>query len=398
MKVSFFHDHWLTLSNNQYYTPGGLPETVWATYLDSFNEIVVATRCKHAEKIEDGKFSLSSCKGVSFKPINSYSTEESLILNFTKIRNEIIEVLNTTDCAIVRLPSVIGMIACYEAKKMKKPCAVEVVACAWDSYWNHGSLMGKVMAPIMFYVNKYFIKNTSHAIYVSENFLQKRYPTLGIQSSCSDVSIESISQEIQDNRSLRIDTISENRVVTFGLIGSLNVDYKGHKTAFKALASIKGRIPAFKLRMLGSGDKKRWEALGDRLGIKDSIDFCGTLPNGEPVLQWMDETDVYLIPSLQEGLPRALVEAMSRGCPALGANTGGIPELLPTDCLHKKKDWRKLSEDILHILESKEKLEEYSNQNLIKSKAFKKDILLNRKIKFWSDFKIDAENLIKGIV
>lgn len=47
----------------------------------------------------------------------------------------------------------------------------------------------------------------------------------------------------------------------------------------------------------------------------------------------LDTCDIYVQPSLQEGLPRALIEAMSRGCPCIGARTAGIPELLPEECL-----------------------------------------------------------------
>ena len=56
----------------------------------------------------------------------------------------------------------------------------------------------------------------------------------------------------------------------------------------------------------------------------------GSLPHNE-VFEWLDTIDIYAQPSRQEGLPRALIEAMSRGLPAFGARTGGIPELLEPD-------------------------------------------------------------------
>ena len=55
------------------------------------------------------------------------------------------------------------------------------------------------------------------------------------------------------------------------------------------------------------------------------------------MFEWLDDMDLYIQPSLQEGLPRAVVEAMSRGLPALGAHTGGIPELLGEDCIFPRK-------------------------------------------------------------
>ena len=52
----------------------------------------------------------------------------------------------------------------------------------------------------------------------------------------------------------------------------------------------------------------------------------------------MDQVDIYIQPSLTEGLPRGLLEAMSRGCPAIASRVGGIPELLGNSCLHRPGD------------------------------------------------------------
>ena len=48
--------------------------------------------------------------------------------------------------------------------------------------------------------------------------------------------------------------------------------------------------------------------------------------------QFLDSIDLFVLASRTEGLPRAMVEAMARGCPAIGSAVGGIPELLqPAD-------------------------------------------------------------------
>jgi glycosyltransferase involved in cell wall biosynthesis len=64
------------------------------------------------------------------------------------------------------------------------------------------------------------------------------------------------------------------------------------------------------------------------------------------VRDWLDRIDIYLQPSRQEGLPRALIEAMARACPALGSTAGGIPELLAPSCLHDVGDASHLAEQI----------------------------------------------------
>jgi hypothetical protein len=59
---------------------------------------------------------------------------------------------------------------------------------------------------------------------------------------------------------------------------------------------------AFEFRVIGAGDPRPWTVLAERLSLDGLVRFCGTLPTGRPVFEWLDEIDVYLQPSLQEGL------------------------------------------------------------------------------------------------
>jgi len=110
------------------------------------------------------------------------------------------------------------------------------------------------------------------------------------------------------------------------------------------------------------------------------------------VLRWLDDIDIFLMPSLQEGLPRALVEAMSRGCPAIGARTGGIPELLSEECIHKAKDYKMLSKIIIKLIKSKDLMKRLAIENFERSKEYSKNILDNRRRKFWTQFKQYVQN------
>ena len=55
-----------------------------------------------------------------------------------------------------------------------------------------------------------------------------------------------------------------------------------------------------------------WMQEAKKMNVSNFIQFDGTLPSGQKVYDWLDEVDIYLQPSFQEGLPRALIEAMSR--------------------------------------------------------------------------------------
>ena len=79
-------------------------------------------------------------------------------------------------------------------------------------------------------------------------------------------------------------------------------------------------------------------ALATKLGISDRIVLHGKLSAGQKIFEFIDSLDLYLQFSKTEGLPRALIEAISRGCPSISSDVGGVHELLPADLLVRSMD------------------------------------------------------------
>jgi glycosyltransferase involved in cell wall biosynthesis len=335
MKVVFAHDYiFYQDAQSHVYSSGRLPYSVWQRYLEVFSHVTVAARF---QDLTDSsllpKLSLSEGPGVDFLPIPSLSSPIALFTQRTGAMQKLEKAIAQADAVIARLPSEIGALAIEVARRLGKPWAVEMVACAWDALWNYGNWQGKVYAPIMMYRTQRQIRSASHVLYVTKQFLQHRYPTQGLATACSDVRLPSLNTTVLESRLAKI--AQPHTPLTIGLIGSLNTQSKGVQTALKALSDCRHALPAFEFRVLGEGQfQSDWQALAQRYGLENCVRFCGALPGGDPVLQWLDAVDLYIQPSFQEGLPRALVEAMSRGCPALGSTAGGIPELLSPDCLH----------------------------------------------------------------
>ncbi len=81
----------------------------------------------------------------------------------------------------------------------------------------------------------------------------------------------------------------------------------------------------------------------------------------------------YIQPSKQEGLPRALIEAMNKACPALGARTAGIPELLSEECIFKPGSVSQIVE-IIKLIDQQWLIRE-AGMNFEASKDYLKPIL-----------------------
>jgi glycosyltransferase involved in cell wall biosynthesis len=386
MRAAFFHDARFGRSaSGVYYIHGAPGYRVFARYLAHFDSLVVVGRVQEAT---GAMRTVASGPGIEMACAEQLSP---LQLMFGRaIRRHVRNAMAGIDCAIARLPSAIGEIACREATRAGKPWMVEVVGCPWDSLWNHGSIAGKLLAPYAFFQTQRWVRRAPFVLYVSQRFLQDRYPCSGTSVACSDVVIERPAREVLERRLNRLDEGFGKRPATFGLVGSLNVAYKGHETALRALALVARDIPRVKLLCLGEGDPSRWRRRAASLGVGEKVVFCGSLPEGRPVLEWMDDLDLFLIPSHTEGLPRALVEAMSRALPAIGANVGGIPELIDRRITHPPGDHRRLAQLIKALLESRVRMKELALRNWSTAANYTLDILEDRRGRFFQMFKTYA--------
>jgi Glycosyltransferase len=394
MKLAFFHDTIFKIDEDNNIYSHLLTMKVWKRYLAVFNDIIITARKKNLNSANlsdlNGLIPVNG-KHLTFNLLEKYTGSSGKILsqikNLNQTNNQIKSALIKSDASIMRLPSVVGLLACRQAIRLKKPWAVEVVACAYDGNINHKRLINRLFTPFLYFFTKHYVKKAPFALYVTSKFLQNRYKNNNITTNVSNVEIELPDEEVLLKRLNKIDNLNKNTVLNFGVVGSLDVGFKGHYEAMTALSKIKDKLPCFKLKFIGPGNPKYYYDLAKKLQLSDNFEFNGLLPNGKKVFEWMDNLDVFLIPSLQEGLPRALIEAMSRGCPSLGADTGGIIELIDYQFLHKKKDTNKLSLDILNLINNKDLMKTQAVDNFNKSKEFCNEILNAKRTEFWMKYK-----------
>lgn len=342
MKVVFAHDHFFYKYKGQYYSNGSLSAEKLAAYTDNFEEVVILTRQKKIDEFND-KLSLASMPGTEFIEVPNFKSIRTYykIIRAKKILEKEIE---KADCVIARVSS-IGLLAVECAIRKNKPYMIEVVVCSWDSLWNYGNLKAKIYAIYSYLKTKKLVRNAPYVLYVTHKFFQNRYPTSGLAIGCSDAVISDLDESIIEARLKKI--AQQGKKVIIGTIGALSSKYKGFDTAIKALSILRRKTDIdIEYRLLGGGDSQSIRKLAAKYVVEDSIRFDGTLPSGKPVFDWLDCVDIYIQPSRAEGLPRAVVEAMSRGCPVIGSDAGGIPELLDDNCIFHKSDYKQLAEMI----------------------------------------------------
>jgi glycosyltransferase involved in cell wall biosynthesis len=386
MKAVFAHDHRFAPTSEGVFVEDQFPASLWDRYLFHFDALTVLGR---KGGIPSGKQTgdlRRSCRGeVGFTFLPNLSSPHAQIFRRREAAARAREVVGGVDAVIARLPSEIGLLAIQVARELGRPWAVEVAGCPWDGLWNYGDWQGKAYAPIMAARTRRTVARAPYALYVTREFLQRRYPNrVGKTVACSNVEIPTLNESVLERRLTRIRSGSSPFVL--GLIGTLKTRYKGIQTVFKALSQVRGQLPSVEFRLLGAGDPEPWRKEAVKHGVDDLVHFDGVLPGGEPVLEWLDAVDLYLQPSLQEGLPRALVEAMSRGCPGIGSTCAGIPELLEPEALIRPGDVSSLASGIRYAVDNAQWRAEQAERNWREVGEYTTDRLNARRYAFWNDF------------
>ncbi len=104
---------------------------------------------------------------------------------------------------------------------------------------------------------------------------------------------------------------------------------KGLTYLLEAAALVKQTHPNVQFKVYGEGElREELLAKAHRLGLDGEGIFVGAFAGREELSRIMAETDVFLLPSILEGQPLVIVEAMAYGCPIVSTNVGGIPELI----------------------------------------------------------------------
>ena len=118
--------------------------------------------------------------------------------------------------------------------------------------------------------------------------------------------------------------IPEDAVV-IGTVGRL-VPVKGHAILLDATRILQASIGNVALVLVGDGPlRKDLEANAKRLGLEKSVIFAG---QQDQSYDFMNMMDVFVLPSLHEGIPMVVLEALALQRPVVATRVGGIPEVI----------------------------------------------------------------------
>ena len=137
------------------------------------------------------------------------------------------------------------------------------------------------------------------------------------------------------------------RILFLGRVG----ERKGTPVLLQALAQM--RDADWELICAGDGEVSKYKAMAGQLGLEPRVRFLGWVDEDE-AQALLAGSDLLVLPSLNEGLPMSIIEAMAHGLPVIATPVGGIPELVTsgkTGLLVPPAEPDTLAEALRHLIE-----------------------------------------------
>jgi len=122
----------------------------------------------------------------------------------------------------------------------------------------------------------------------------------------------------------RFRSVGEVSLLFLGALGNRKGIFDLLEVLSKYKDEFKGRL---KLIVGGNGEVKRFEEFVSKMKLEDIVEYKGWV-SGNQKVQLLQNSDIYILPSHNEGLPLSILEAMTFELPIISTYVGGIPEIV----------------------------------------------------------------------
>jgi glycosyltransferase involved in cell wall biosynthesis len=371
------------------------PYTFWQRYLEVFDGVRVVARVRDLPAVSDA-WTRADGPGVSFLAVPYDLGPWQYLRRRRAVGRVVRDAVGPDDAVLLRVPGRVGTLLATRLHRSARPYGVEVVSDPYDVF-----APGSVRHPLRPLFRWLFprqlrrvCRHASTAAYVTQQALQRRYPCPSEAIGVSDVDLPADAFVPAPRR-----TRPAEGALTLITVATLAQLYKAPDVLIDAVAAC--ALAGLDLRLVLVGDGKHRPELEARAaahGLAGRVSFRGQLTVGGPVRAQLDAADLFVLPSYQEGLPRAMVEAMARALPCLGSTVGGIPELLPEEDLVPPGRADALAAKIREVAADPPRLARMSARNLAKAAEYRADILHERRRAFYRCVREQTEAWLTGRV
>lgn len=354
----------------------------WTRYLDVFDEVRVVARARPGDTVPESWHQATGSR-VTAVPVPDFHTPLEWLRDRKMVRRIVHAEARDAPALIFRVPCLIGATAQRRECRHGRPYGVEVIGDPYDAL-APGAFKNPLRPFYRWSISRMLRRlcvGACAASYVTAETLQRRYPPAADAHATHFSSIRLPDEALADRPRRYEQPDGPLRLITVGTLATL---YKAPHVLIDAVGRCVARGVNVELTLVGDGKHRgELEQRAHAPGLNGRVRFLGHLASSVEVRHQLDQADVFVLPSFQEGLPRAMIEAMARGLPCIGSTAGGIPELLEADEMVPPGDAEALAGKIREVAASPQRLGKMSARNLQKADAYRDAVLRQRRIAFY---------------
>ncbi len=319
--------------------------------------------------------------GVELLAVPAYVGPFQYLFKRSEVIRRLSAIADLDGAFLMRIPSQTAFLLAEFLERKGRPYSSELLTDPHDFFAPGVSPHG-----LAFWFRSYFCRRSRQlcersvaANFVTGSRTREAHPTpRAIWSSrISDV-------DLPIEAFLPIEGRAPSRSVRIVTVGYLDLLYKGQDVLLHSLAAARLRGLDFELTFVGDGENRtRLAELAASLGIGDQVHFTGPLGGPSAVRQELAQSDLFVLPSRAEGIPRALLEAMAAGLPAICSNVGAMPDLVESRWIIPSGDPASLTTRILEFAAIRPQWRAIADRNQQAARGFESTILRPQRRQFY---------------
>lgn len=366
-KIIFAHALVFKLTKScKTFTPGGIDNNYLRRFTDAgFEDIYLLSRSSESDTEELKGY--EELDNVNPFFLNKYTGGYRFLLSY-QLYKDLYRLLKDDALLIINYPSSTGLFLILFAYLFKFPYVVEVAS---DSDTYREKRFGLLVEILSNLIGKLCVPKAVGALYVAQ-FLRDKW-------SCdnglilSNVHIE----EIGNVKSFKLEK-NKYKITTVGAISYR----KGIDIIIDEFASL-NPTHKIELNIVGPVIDKGLKQQIDNISIPNVDIICHGILKKDEVLALLDNSDLYLQASRSEGLPRSVIEAMSRGVPVVCSNLPGLKGIVDDQFQFKLNHKGDLRNILKNLLSRPDILDRLSLHSIKVSKDFCIEISRKKRLEFY---------------
>ena len=380
-------DDYIFRHEGKYYFKSQEWHDFYQRYLRVFEQLRIANRVIDEPELKMGRVLVDDPR-IEIHPLPIFHGPVQYAKTYFATGRAMNNAVVGCDAAVLRLPSTVAQRLSNQVLKAGIPYATEIVFDACDGADTSTNIIEKMLWRMIDRQMRSTCAKADGVSCVTAKYLQRRYfskkdnhfeanySTLNL-----DKSFFTSARKFPDHTPLTIAHVD----LQIGLHSR-----KGTDIIIQALSKLK-KDKDIIVNVNFAGDD--WDNSTEKIltyareqGIEGQVACPGFLSRAQ-LTEFLDKSDLFVLPTKAEGLPRVIIEAIAKGLPTITTPASGNPELIPAEYLVGFYDVDTLAQKIEKLVTDKAEYEKCSKENFEHSLQYEGTILQARRDEFYMKLK-----------